>query len=215
MYGERGAGIAERDGVMQDVDIIEGTLAKGFGVHGGYIAASAIVIDAVRSFAPGFIFTTALPPAIAAAATASIRHLKNSKRERILHQDRVTQLKGLLTRARLPMIQSQTHIVPIVIGDAARCRAASERLLHRHGVYIQAIGYPTVPRGTERLRITPTPLHNDQHIEDLVVALSETLDALGIPLRKALRKATVVRLSDRRMALDNNNNPFSSSKGAN
>jgi 5-aminolevulinate synthase len=214
MYGERGAGIAERDGVMQDVDIIEGTLAKGFGVQGGYITASAVIIDAVRSFAPGFIFTTALPPAIAAAATASIRHLKNSKRERILHQDRVTQLKGRLTSAGLPMIQSETHIVPVVIGDAARCRAASERLLHRHGIYIQAIGYPTVPRGTERLRITATPLHNDQHIEDLVLALCETWDALDIPPREPLRRAAVVRLSDRRMPVDQTRNPSSCSKGA-
>src|SRR5919112_6475711 len=157
MYGPRGGGVAERDGAMHRIDVVEGTLAKAFGVMGGYIAASAGVVDAVRSCAPGFIFTTALPPAIAAAATASVRHLKRSSVERQAQQRQVARTKATLARAGLPLLAGGTHIVPLMVGDAEACKAATDRLLGRHGIYIQPINYPTVPRGTERLRITPTP----------------------------------------------------------
>jgi 5-aminolevulinate synthase len=181
MYGPRGAGIAERDGVMDRIDVIQGTLAKAFGTLGGYIAASAAVCDAVRSFAPGFIFTTALPPAVAAAAQAAIRHLKGSGAERALQQQQVARAKTAIAAAKLPMMLSASHIVPLWVGDPERCRLASDRLLDRHGLYIQPINYPTVPRGTERLRITPTPYHDDGMIDALVVALNETWDALSLP----------------------------------
>jgi 5-aminolevulinate synthase len=173
MYGARGGGIAERDGVMGRIDVIEGTLAKAFGCLGGYIAADVTVIDAVRSCADGFIFTTALPPAVSAAAAASIRHLKTSDWERRRHQDRVARTKSALTAAGLPLMASETHIIPLLVGCPHACKAASDRLLTRHGIYIQPINYPTVPKGTERLRITPTPHHQDAHIDDLVSALLE------------------------------------------
>ncbi|KAB0680211.1 5-aminolevulinate synthase [Aureimonas leprariae] len=181
MYGPRGGGIAEREGLMGRLDVIEGTLAKAFGVLGGYIAGSRAVIDAVRSYAPGFIFTTALPPALAAAATASIRHLKVSGTERAAQQRQAARAKAVLGAAKLPVMPSDTHIVPLLVGDPELCKAASDRLLERHGIYIQPINYPTVPRGTERLRITPTPLHDDAHVERLRDALVETWGALGIP----------------------------------
>jgi 5-aminolevulinate synthase len=180
MYGPRGGGIAERDGVMHRIDVVQGTLAKAFGTLGGYIAASAAVCDAVRSFAPGFIFTTALPPAVAAAARAAIRHLKHSNDERTLQQRQVARTKAALEAAGLPMLPSATHIVPLWIGDPERCKLASDRLLDRHGIYIQPINYPTVPRGTERLRITPTPYHDDAMIAALVTALEETWEALSL-----------------------------------
>ena len=181
MYGPRGAGIAARDGAMHRVDVIEGTLAKAFGCLGGYITGSAALIDAVRSYAPGFIFTTALPPAICAAATAAIRHLKTSEWERKRQQDRARRVKSALAAAELPVMLSNTHVVPVAIGDPAKCKAASDLLLSKHGVYIQPINYPTVAKGTERLRITPTPCHEDHMIAELAAALVEVWDELALP----------------------------------
>src|SRR5690606_6049290 len=183
MYGARGGGITERDGLAHRIDVIEGTLAKAFGALGGYITGTREVIDAVRSYAPGFIFTTALPPAIAAAATASIRHLKTSQTERDGQQRQAQHTKDVLFEAGLPVMPSQTHIVPVLVGDPELCKMASDRLLAKHDIYIQPINYPTVPRGTERLRITPTPCHDDALIERLKDALIETWTALGIPFR--------------------------------
>ena len=183
MYGARGAGVAARDGAMDRIDVIEGTLAKAFGCLGGYIAGSAALVDAVRSYAPGFIFTTALPPAICAAATAAIRHLKTSTWERQSQQERAARVKDVLDAAALPVMLSDTHIVPVVIGDPDRCKAASDLLLNDHGIYIQPINYPTVPKGTERLRITPTPYHDDAMIGQLVDALLDVWDRLALPLR--------------------------------
>ena len=183
MYGARGGGITEREGLSHRIDVIEGTLAKAFGTLGGYITGTRAVIDAVRSYAPGFIFTTALPPAIAAAATASIRHLKASQVERDAQQRQAQATKDILSASALPVMPSETHIVPILVGDPELCKMASDRLLAKHGIYIQPINYPTVPRGTERLRITPTPLHDDALIETLRNALVETWTALGIPFR--------------------------------
>ena len=159
MYGPRGGGVAEREGLMAEIDVIEGTLAKGFGAMGGYIAASAALIDAVRSYAPQFIFTTTLPPSVAASAAAAVRHLKASGVERERHQANARLVKHALQAAGLPVLDNPSHIVPLMVGDAARCRRASELLLERHAIYIQPINYPTVARGTERLRITPTPRH--------------------------------------------------------
>ncbi|MGI9392191.1 MAG: 5-aminolevulinate synthase [Parvibaculales bacterium] len=184
MYGESGAGIASREGVMDKVDIIEGTLAKAFGIMGGYIAGRANIIDAIRSYAPGFIFTTSLPPAIAAGAKASIRHLKQSSVERDRLHERVSRLKKMLTKAGLPFMDSASHIVPLMVGDPILCKKASDRLLTKHGIYIQPINYPTVSRGAERLRITPTPLHSDEMMEQLISALSETWEALQISYEK-------------------------------
>jgi 5-aminolevulinate synthase len=180
MYGARGAGVADRDGVMDRIDVLEGTLAKAFGCMGGYIAGSSALIDAVRSYAPGFIFTTALPPPICAAATAAIRHLKASNWERERHQERAARVKAVLNAAALPVMPSDTHIVPVLVGDPERCKAASDLLLTEHGIYIQPINYPTVPRGTERLRITPSPYHNDALVDALVEALVEVWARLGL-----------------------------------
>jgi 5-aminolevulinate synthase len=199
MYGPRGGGISERDGVAHRIDVIEGTLAKAFGVLGGYITGSKAVVDSVRSYAPGFIFTTALPPALAAAATASIRHLKASAAEREGQQRQAARAKTVFAAANLPVMPSATHIVPLHVGDPDLCKRASDRLLETHGIYIQPINYPTVPRGTERLRITPTPLHDDGLIDTLRDALVETWNAIGIPFAserpaQAERTATVTPL---------------------
>ena len=180
MYGRRGAGIAERDGVMARIDVIEGTLAKAFGTLGGYIAGSNAVVDAVRSHAPGFIFTTALPPAIAAAATVSIAHLKTSGSERAAQRAAVAATKAALREAGLPVLATETHIVPVMVHDPDKCKRASDLLLNRHGIYIQPINYPTIPRGTERLRITPTPAHDDRLIRQLADAMVSVWQELGI-----------------------------------
>ncbi|HUZ33876.1 MAG TPA: 5-aminolevulinate synthase [Xanthobacteraceae bacterium] len=184
MYGPRGGGIAERDGAMGRIDVIEGTLAKAFGCLGGYITGSTAMIDAVRSYAPGFIFTTALPPAVCAAATAAIRHLKTSKWERDRHQDRAARTKAVLAAAALPVMSSPTHIVPVFVGDPERCKAASDLLLAEHGIYIQPINYPTVPKGSERLRITPSPYHDDGLIDALAAALVDVWEKLGLPFKE-------------------------------
>ena len=180
MYGPRGGGIADRDQALHRVDVLEGTLGKAIGVVGGYIAANHALIDAVRSFAPGFIFTTALPPSIATAATASIRHLKNSSLEREQQQQRVSQVKEALVKAELPVLPTNTHIIPVMIRDAELCKAASDRLLLQHNIYIQPINYPTVPRGEERLRLTPGPFHTDEQVRTLVEALKEVWQTLGL-----------------------------------
>ncbi len=173
LYGPRGGGIAERDGVMHRVDIINGTLAKGFGVMGGYIAGSRDLCDAIRSFASGFIFTTSLAPAIVAGALASVRHLKTSAFERVRHQERVRTLKGLLKAKRLPVMDNPSHIVPVMVGCPVHCKAVTDALLHQYGIYVQPINYPTVSKGTERMRLTPSPAHSDEQMANLIHALGE------------------------------------------
>ena len=181
MYGPRGAGVAERDGVMDRIDVIEGTLAKGYGTLGGYIAAKASIIDAVRGYAPSFIFTTALPPAVAAAACHAVRHLKSSQVERDGQRRQVAKVKAALEALGIPVMANGSHIVPVFVGDAELCKAASDLLLEKHGIYIQPINYPTVARGTERLRITPTPFHDDARIEALAAAIQDVWRRLGLP----------------------------------
>jgi 5-aminolevulinate synthase len=184
LYGLRGAGIAERDGVMERVDVIEGTLAKGFGVAGGYIAADAVICDAIRSAAPSFIFTTAMPPPVAAAAMKSVALVKESIGLRMAHGLRVEKTREVLQAAGIPMMSSQSHIIPVLIGDPNLCRDASALLLEKYALYIQPINYPTVPRGTERLRITPTPFHSDHLIDNLANALYEVWDTLDLPFEE-------------------------------
>lgn len=171
LYGQHGAGVAERDGVMADIDIIEGTLGKAFGVMGGYIAADAEIVDAIRSYASGFIFTTSLPPALTAGALASVRWLREHNEVRVRHQERAETLKRRLKEAGLPVMPSVSHIVPVLVADPVHCKMISDMLLTDFGVYVQPINYPTVPRGTERLRFTPTPFHTDAMMDDLVGAL--------------------------------------------
>lgn len=189
MYGTRGGGIADREGLLDRIDIIQGTLAKAFGCMGGYIASESKVIDAVRSYAPGFIFTTALCPALAAAAAASVHHLKASQLERNEQQAQVRKTKDALIGVGIPVMASDTHIVPVFVGDPEKCKAASDLLLERFGIYIQPINYPTVPRGTERLRITPTPLHNDQLIDHLAKALDQVWTELQLKRLEAAEAA--------------------------
>jgi 5-aminolevulinate synthase len=180
LYGPRGGGIADREGLSHRLTVIEGTLAKAFGVIGGYVAASATVCDFIRSFASGFIFTTSLPPAVAAGALTSIRHLKASATEREMHQDRVARLRMRLDQAGVAHLDNPSHIVPVMVGDPVLCKQISDVLIQRYGIYVQPINYPTVPRGTERLRITPSPHHSDADIEQLVNALTEIWAEVGI-----------------------------------
>jgi 5-aminolevulinate synthase len=180
LYGPRGGGVSEREGLAHRLTLIEGTLAKAFGVIGGYIAASGALCDFVRSFASGFIFTTSLPPSVAAGALASVRHLKASTAERERHQERVAAVRRRLDAAGLPHLPNPSHIVPVMVGDPVRCKEISDILLNRYGIYVQPINYPTVPRGTERLRITPSPLHTDADIAHLIESLVEIWSQLGL-----------------------------------
>ncbi|KEJ89531.1 5-aminolevulinate synthase [Sulfitobacter donghicola] len=173
LYGPRGGGIAEREGLMDRLTVIEGTLGKAYGVVGGYIAASRELCDFVRSFASGFIFTTALPPAVAAGAAASIRHLKDSVEERTAQQDKVAQVRARLDAIGIPHVENPSHIIPVMVGDPHKCKFISDMLLQEHGIYIQPINYPTVPKGTERLRITPSPVHSAEDIDQLIGALED------------------------------------------
>ena len=189
LYGPRGGGIAERDGVMDRVDIINGTLAKGFGVMGGYIAASRDCCDAIRSYAAGFIFTTSLAPALAAGALASIRHLKISDVERTRLHARVVELKARLIGAGLPVVPGPSHIVPVTVGDPVHCKAVTDALLDHYAIYVQPINYPTVPRGTERIRLTPSPVHTDAQMDHLVSSLTELWEACPVSKGQTVRLA--------------------------
>ena len=199
MYGEHGGGICEREGLMDRIDIIEGTLAKGFGALGGYITGDAVIVDAVRSYSPQFIFSTTLPPMVTEAARAAVRHLKTSTEERARHQYMAAATKHALLAAGLPVLENPSHIVPLMVGDAERCKAASDLLMRRHSIYIQPINYPTVAIGTERLRITPTPRHTEAHLSDLVESLVDVWRELGLPfveskilrLRRPVPKARI------------------------
>ena len=180
LYGETGAGVAEREGLADRVDVIQGTLGKAFGLIGGYIASSALLVDFIRCFGSGFIFTTAMPPATAAGAVASVRHVRKDIQRRITLHRNVNTLKSQLRDVGLPLMETPSHIIPIMVRDPNLCREASNRLLHKHGIFVQHINHPTVPLGTERLRITPTPLHTDEMIHELVEALIDVFDELGL-----------------------------------
>lgn len=194
MYGPRGAGIAEREGLMDEVDIIQGTLAKAYGVIGGYIASRKVIVDAVRSIAPGFIFTTSQPPAIAAGANASIRYLMESNAERVQHQANARLLKTMLAEAGIPVLANDTHIVPVMVGNPVLCKQASDLLLEEYAMYVQPINYPTVRKGTERLRITPTPFHSVEMMEGLRDALVDIFARLGISYCNKTAEAAQLRL---------------------
>ncbi len=189
MYGPRGGGVAERDGVMDRIDIIEGTLAKAFGIMGGYIAADADICDAIRSYASGFIFTTSLSPVLAAGALASVRHLKESSEERELQQKHAQMLRERLLARNLPVIVTPSHIVPVMIGDAVRCKQLTDALLEDYDIYVQPINYPTVPRGTERIRLTPGPMHTEPEIDRMVAALDALWTRLDLPRTGPIRQA--------------------------
>jgi len=189
LYGPRGGGIAELEGLMDRIDVINGTLAKGFGVMGGYIAASKACCDAIRSYAPGFIFTTSLAPAVAAGALASIRHLKRSEIERARHRERVQTLKSLLADVGVPVMDNRSHIVPVMVGDPVHCKAVTDTLLTHYGIYVQPINYPTVPRGTERMRLTPSPVHSDAQMAYLVESLRELWAACPVANGQYVRLA--------------------------
>ena len=180
MYGERGGGVSERDGLMDRVTVIEGTLGKAYGLMGGYITASFDIVDAIRTFASGFIFTTSLSPVITAGALASVRHLKESKVERAAHQERAASLKVKMQAENLPVMPSVSHIVPLLVGDPVICKQASDILLNEYGIYVQPINYPTVPRGTERLRFTPSPLHSEEMLDHLVASLKAVWTRLDV-----------------------------------
>ncbi len=181
MYGDHGGGVCEREGLMDRIDIIEGTLAKAFGIMGGYIAADADICDAIRSYAAGFIFTTSLSPVLAAGALASVRHLKQSGEERRLQQEHAELLRQRLLARNLPVIVEPSHIVPVMVGDAVKCKALTDALMDDYDIYVQPINYPTVPRGTERIRLTPGPLHGEAEIAAMVEALDELWDRLELP----------------------------------
>jgi len=185
MYGDHGGGISERDEAADRIDIIEGTLGKAFGVMGGYIAADKKIVDCIRSYAPGFIFTTSLSPALVAGVLAAVKHLKNSNAEREAQQRNAAMLKTKLSDAGLPVMPSETHIVPLMVGDPVRAKKISDILLAEYGAYVQPINYPTVPRGTERLRFTPGPAHTEEMMDDLAKALVEIWDRLDLELRRA------------------------------
>ena len=180
LYGNHGAGVAERDGIMDRIDIIQGTMAKGFGVVGGYIAGSASLCDFIRSYGDGFIFSSSMPPAVAAGCLASVKYVKEHNELREQHQERASILKQRLSDVGIPVMPTETHIVPVIVGDPVLCKQASDELMFNHGIYVQPINYPTVPRGTERLRFTPTPLHNDELMDHLVKALKKVWGQLGL-----------------------------------
>jgi len=184
LYGLRGAGVAEREGLLDRFDIIEGTLGKAFGVMGGYIAADEVIVDAIRSWAPGFIFTTSLAPALAAGARASVEYLKSAYHLREQHQERAATLKARFREAGIPVLDSITHIVPVHVGDPVLCKRMTDELLDVHGIYVQPINYPTVPKGTERMRLTPTPLHDDSMMDELLEAV-KTVYAKHVGLKVA------------------------------
>jgi len=181
LYGSRGGGVAQQRGLQDRIDFISGTLAKGFGVFGGYVAGSSVMMDAIRSFAPGFIFTSSFPPSVAAGAAASVAYLKTSQRERQQHQERAAYVKHALRNANLPVLMSESHIVPLIVGDPRLCKAATDMLLDKFDVYVQPINYPTVPRGTERMRLTPGPLHSNSMVQHLVDSIQQVWNELGIP----------------------------------